>query len=138
VKFWDTSAVVPLLLDQPHTAYVEELLESDQDITVWWGTLVECSLAFARLRREGVISIADETDLTHSLEQLRAHWVEMAPSEEIRSTARRLVRAYRLRAADSLQLAAAVVWSGQFDAVEFVSFDTLLRETAQLEGLVAV
>jgi hypothetical protein len=129
---------VPLLLEQPESVHADELMESDDQMAVWWATIVECGSAFARLRREGVITPEEEEAASESLEQLRAHWQELSPTDEIRTHARRLVRIHRLRAADALQLAAAVVWSAHVDAREFVSFDTLLREAARLEGLAIV
>jgi predicted nucleic acid-binding protein len=135
VRFWETSAIMPLLLEQPDSPEVDALLEADDQMVVCWTTVVECWSAFARLRREGVISGEDEEEANQSLEQLRSHWFEIAPSESMRTQARRLVRTHRLRSADALQLAAAVIWSAQLDAHEFVSFDAVLRDAAQLEGL---
>ena len=42
MRFWDTSALVPLLLEQEATRDVEEFLAKDPDIAAWWGTPVEC------------------------------------------------------------------------------------------------
>jgi predicted nucleic acid-binding protein len=52
------------------------------------------------------------------------------PSQEVRDQARRVLRVHPLRAADALQLAAALVWKGR----HFVCFDQRLREAAQREG----
>ena len=38
MRFWDTSALVPLLLEQKTTAEVEEYLAQDPDMAAWWGT----------------------------------------------------------------------------------------------------
>ena len=135
MRFWDSSAIIPLLLQQPHTARSVELLERDDQIAVWWSTPVECWSALARMRREGVLSAEDEDQAGKSLELLRNHWFEVSPTDALRLQARRLVRTHRLRAADALQLAAAVIWSAQLDMYEFVSFDSVLREAAQIEGL---
>ena len=95
---------------------------------------MECRSAFARLRRDGVLTIDEENTLSRGLEELRLRWIEVSPTEEICTTARRLAKTHRLRAADALQLAAGIVCNLQLDVEEFVSFDVLLREAAQLEG----
>ena len=60
MRFWDASALVPLVVDQPASARVKALLQEDRALVVWWGSVVECWAAFARLRREGVFSVDDE------------------------------------------------------------------------------
>ena len=138
MRFWDTSAIVPLLIEEPHSPHARDLIDADEQMAVWWGTALECESAFARMRREGVLTMGDENTLSRTLEELRLRWIEVSPTEEIRTIARRLVKTHRLRAADALQLAAAIVCNAQLDVEEFVSFDVLLREAAQLEGLLLV
>jgi predicted nucleic acid-binding protein len=135
VRFWDTSAVVPLLLEQRATAKVEELLSKDPEIVAWWGTAVECASAAARLRREERLTVEDEERVLELVSDLRASWLEVLPSEEVRDLAFRMLRLHPLRAADALQLAAAVVWAGGTDGAEFVTFDERLALAARLEGL---
>jgi hypothetical protein len=135
VRFWDTSAVVPLLLEQGATAKVEELLSEDPEIVAWWGTAVECASAAARLRREERLTVEDEERVLELVSELRASWLEVLPSEEVRDRAFRMLRLHPLRAADALQLAAAVVWAGGTDGAEFVTFDERLALAARLEGL---
>lgn len=137
MRFWDTSAIIPLLVAEPNSARVHELLERDPDMAVWWSTPVECWSALSRLHREGKIGMRDEDGARALIELLRSTWYEVLPSEEVRLQARRLLRLHALRAADSLQLAAALVWADG-DTTEFVSFDTHLRRAALLEGLQVV
>jgi predicted nucleic acid-binding protein len=138
VRFWETSAIVPLVLEEPNSAHALALLEQDDQMAVWWCTTVEAASACARLRRDGVITTAEEVDALRGLDQLRAHWFEISPTDEVRTQARRLLRTHRLRAGDALQLAAAAQWMARLDTFEFVSFDSVLREAAELEGLVVV
>jgi uncharacterized protein len=137
VRFWDTSAIVPLLVTEPNTPRIRELLDRDPDMAVWWGSPVECWSALARLQRQGRISTEKEGEARALLEPLRSAWYEVLPSEEVRLQARRLLRLHPLRAADSLQLAAAIVWAAG-DEVELVAFDRNLREAAHLEGFLVV
>jgi len=135
VRFWDASAIVPLCITQPATAVVRDLWAEDPDIGAWWGTSVECQSAFSRLRREGVLPAGEETAAQTILERLRMAWLEIQPAEEVRVLACRLLRVHPLRAADALQLAAALVWAGRPAVGEIVVLDLRLLEAARLEGL---
>ena len=115
-----------------------DLLASDQDIVVWWGTVVESCSALARLRRNRFIDAATESEAVTQLEALTAAWHEVTPSRAVRKYAHRLLRSYELRAADVLQLAAALVWSGDAAGSEFVTFDVRLSEAARREGFALV
>ncbi len=133
MRFWDTSAVVPLVIDQPATARARALLAEDAGLVAWWATPVECWSALARLRRESRLSAAGEESAGRILEQLRDSWTEVQPSDAVRQCARRLLRVHALRAGDTLQLAAALTSVGPDSG--FVTFDDRLREAARLEGL---
>jgi predicted nucleic acid-binding protein len=135
VRFWDTSALVPLLLEQVASGTVRTLLDEDRAMAAWWGTPVECASAAARLRREERLSLADEDAVLGLLRTLRASWLEVLPSDEVRNEATRLLRVHSLKAADALQLAAATVLTGsRRSAVALVTFDERLALAARLEG----
>ena len=59
MKFWDATAVVPLLVTEQASAALLDLLEQDQVMVVWWGTPVECVSAIARREREAALTVAD-------------------------------------------------------------------------------
>jgi predicted nucleic acid-binding protein len=135
LRFWDTSALVPLLLEQEATPEVRSLLAEDPEMAAWWGTAIECVSALARLRREDRLSVREEERVLDLLGILRASWLEVLPSEEVRDLAVRLLRVHSLRAADALQLAAARVWAGSARRPALVTFDERLALAARLEGL---
>jgi uncharacterized protein len=135
VRFWDTSAVVPLLLEQEATASVRPLLEEGGGMAAWWGTAVECASAAARLRREEILTVKEEAATLELLRRLRDAWLEVLPSSEVRAEAMRLLRVHPLKAADALQLAAALVWAGPERSAELVTLDERLALAARLEGL---
>ncbi len=137
MRFWDASALVPLVVDQPASTRVKALLREDRTLVVWWGSVVECWLVFARLRREGVFSVDDEDAARGLLHTLQESWIEILPSEDVRAHAGRLLRLHAVRSADALQLAAALVWAGDPPSGEFVVFDQRLQEAARMEGLTA-
>jgi predicted nucleic acid-binding protein len=103
-------------------------------MVTWWSTPAECWSALARLRREEVITLAGESDAHHVLDALRGSWLEILPSDSVRETAKRLLRGHVLRAADALQLAAAIIWSGDRSRREVVTLDERLALAAELEG----
>ncbi|HEX5436552.1 MAG TPA: type II toxin-antitoxin system VapC family toxin [Gemmatimonadaceae bacterium] len=135
MKFWDTSAVVPLLVNEAGTAAASHVLEDDPEIIVWWGTRVECVSALARYAREQGMSAAHLVPAHGRLAGLADRWSEILASELLRSTAERIVRTHPLRGADAMQLAAALIASGgEPGGLAFVSFDVRQRDAARREG----
>ena len=135
MRFWDTSALVPLCVDEPESVGVKALLRDDPSMVVWWGSVIECWSALARRRREGVLRGADEESAQTFLRTLRESWIEVLPGEDVRARAGRLLRLHPIRSADAIQLAAALVWAGDPTSGEIVVYDRRLREAARLEGL---
>jgi len=134
VRFWDSSALVPLLLQQAQSDRVRHLVEQDGELVVWWGSAIECASAIARLHRDGHLTLPEERNSRSLLDVLRASWFEVQPGDAVREQAMRLLRLHSLRAADALQLAAALEWAGTPPEDELVTFDDRLREAAQREG----
>lgn len=135
MRFWDASAVVPLCLREPATTRLRGIAAADPGIVAWWGTALECWSAFARLRRDGVLSRQGEERARNVLARLTNEWTEIEPSRDVRDHAGRILLLHSLRAADSLQLAAALVWAGgRAGGQEFVCLDDRLREAAATEG----
>lgn len=135
MRFWDRSALVPLLVEEPATARREAQLRDDPVMLVWWAAPVECVSALQRLVREGRLAPAGAREAEARLRQLESHWVEVEPALAVRQQAERLLRLHPLRAADALQLAAALVASSHEPmALPFLTADTPLREAALKEG----
>jgi predicted nucleic acid-binding protein len=134
VIFWDTSAVVPLLVDEERTALATALLRADPDMLVWWGTPVECLSAIASRERE--TGDREAADLSRRLlVALSEQWSEILASDDVRGHAARLLLRHPLRAADALQLGAALAWAdGRPDGHVFATFDERLAEAARREG----
>ncbi len=135
MRFWDTSALVPLVIEEPQTPIARSLLESDEKLVVWWGTALECTSALARSLREGRIERADYDAGLEVLQALTDSAFEIQPGEEVRARASRLLGAHPLRAADALQLAAALTWCLERPSgANFVCLDHRLRQAARREG----
>ena len=139
MKYWDASAITPLIAEEPTRDYLLKLLEQDADMLAWWGTPVEIASALARREREGLLTADEVTAALRAVHALAESWHEILPSDSIRRTAERLLRAHPLRAADSLQLAAALIGADHDpDSLEFVCLDIRLARAAQREGFVVV
>ncbi len=135
MKFWDSSAVVPLLVGETTTAAREAQVRADPVMLVWWGTPVECASALQRLVRERALTAAGARTSEERLRHLEAHWVEVEPTAAVRRQAERLLRLHPLRAADALQLAAALVACHHEPAtLPFQTADERLADAARREG----
>jgi predicted nucleic acid-binding protein len=135
VRFWDSSAVVPLLVEEASTASVSAAFESDAEMLVWWATEIECVSALARLEREGTLSVTSMSEAVDRLAALAAAWSVVDPTDRARQLAIRHLRVHPLRAADALQLAAASVGSeDEPSTLGFVTLDDELATAARREG----
>ena len=133
--FWDSSAVVPLIVPAARSALLTEHLAADGGVTVWRGTPVECAAALYRSHREESIG---QAALDAALVRLHAFTEDadtVAPSEFVRRRASELASTYSLRAAGAFQLAAALAWSeGRPRGERLLSLDDRLGEAARREG----
>jgi predicted nucleic acid-binding protein len=135
VKFWDTSALVPLVVEEPSTPAIQETRAADPDVLVWMFTGVELLSAIARLGRlaQGLEDLAAAIRL-EALAQSR-RWHRVTDVDGVRRRAERLVGVHPIAAADAMQLAAALVASGDRpETLPFVTLDRVLARSAQLEG----
>ena len=135
MRFWDSSAIIPLCLKEQMSETVKRLIKADEDIVVWWATRVECLSALSRRRREGVLGNNSELKAKAILSALSQEWSEVQPGELARQRAERLLAIHPLRSADAFQLAAALIWAQETpQGLEMVCFDQNLREAGHKEG----
>lgn len=135
MRYWDASALVPLFFAEPSSERMEAVAREDPAIVTWWGTRIECFSVVSQLEREGVLSAASVARATEKLRRAGADWTEVHATEELRHQAERMLRVHPLRAADALQLAAAVIAAEHRPPqVEFVTLDRRLADAARREG----
>ena len=135
MRFWDTSAIVPLLVIEPFSRPIMEILKEDQAMIVWWSTRIESVSAIVRQTREGILNVSGEEQARTGLMKLAGSWREILPTQIVRETAERLLTVHPLRTADALQLSAALIWATKNPkGHHFVSLDNGLREAARKEG----
>jgi predicted nucleic acid-binding protein len=135
VRFWDSSAIVPLVCAEGSSRACRAWLRQDPVVLVWALAATEVISALARKRREGQLDQQRFAVAKQRLAKLEQAWNEVIRLEAVRSRARRLIEVHPLRAADALHLAAALVAVEERTAsIEFVTFDERLARAAEKEG----
>ena len=136
MNFWDSSALVPLIVEQASTSKAEEVYRCESHgVLVWWGSFTECVSAIARLERLDQLDNHECEQALRALSQLSKNWHEILPSDMVREKANRILRLHPLRAGDAFQLASAIVASeDQMSKLGFVTYDERLAIAARKEG----
>jgi uncharacterized protein len=132
--FWDASTLVPLCVPIDNSQHRRTLLHEYAPV-VWWGSQVEIQSALARLKRERMLTSQQHSAALQRLSIIRKGWREIQPTARLRDIAGSRIELHELRAADALQLAAALVWCQERTKNRpFLCRDADLREAARREG----
>ena len=135
MRYWDSSALVPLVVREAETEQRQRLQRQDRHVVTWWGSWVECASALHRLHRDGALDDGGLKQALTKLSRAAGGWLRIRPSERVRQRALRLLRIHPLRAADALQLAAALAaCNDDPDTLAMVCSDRWLSEAAAKEG----
>ena len=135
MRFWDASALVPLVHAEPSTRAMQAVAAQDETMLVWWATELECASAIARLERDGLLDEPTSSAAFDRLGQLAASWHIVEPTDAVRQTAIRFLRVHPLRSADAQQLAAAFAAAERLPStLELVTLDDRLAAAARKEG----
>lgn len=133
--FWDSSALIPCLVPEARSREIASRLRSDPEVALWWASPVECQSALFRQHRKDALPRPLLNEALVRLEGLVEDVDFIVPSNRVRERAGRLLAAHPLRAADALQLAAALVWCDEAPQGEtFVCLDERLSAAARREG----
>jgi len=139
VRFWDSSAIVPLVCAEPSSRMTRSWLRRDPVMLVWALAATEVVSALCRKQRQQALDARTYRSAQRRLKKLEVAWNEIVHLEAVRTRARELLAAHDLRAADALHLAAALVTREQAGTVlEFVTFDQRLAAAAQREGFAVI
>ncbi len=139
MRFWETSALVPLVVAEPQTPRVRRWMAEDDDVVVWTLTRVELLSALARRRREIGVSPAGLVAARRAILSVWDRWSEVSAVDLVRRQAERIVESHPLRAADALQIGAALVAAGDDpQSLTFVTLDADQAEAAGREGLLVL
>ena len=135
MRFWDSSGIVPLICRERSTSALLRLDVDDTDVLVGAFTRTEVLSALCKHVRDGSLSRRSFELSRAKLDALQADWTENIDYEGVRARAERLLGIHALSAADSLQLAAALLAVEEKTAgFEFVTLDERLAEAAAREG----
>lgn len=117
IAYLDTSALVPLVVDEPTTAACQRLWEDADSVATSRILFVETAAALAQARRLGRLTRRQHRD---SIDLLDSLWSELAVMEVDEPVVRRaayLADRYALRGYDAVHCASAE----QLDEQEFVA-----------------
>jgi predicted nucleic acid-binding protein len=120
--FWDTSAVVPLIFQEPHTERAHRALAQGQLAFAWSWMRIEAEAALLR-RRAGSEHWRELNELLSAF-----IWLVMNPSEE--SALCQLNRPLGLRALDAGHLYVCSRAMAADPAIQLVSFDHEIQSAA--------
>jgi len=132
--FWDTSALVPLLVREDRSADVRAVLRADSDVLTAAITSLEVTSALWRRRHAGILPLVDQERAERIFAQASTRWSEIAQSPEVMEGALRLLARHPLRSLDALQLASALIVAPAPALLPFVVLDKKLAAAARAEG----
>jgi|SRR5579859_7753371 len=132
--FWDASALVPLCVHQTASHHAHVYIRKLMPV-VWWGSAVEIHSAISCLNRTAKLTDVEKKGALVRLDVLSRGWREILPADQVRNLAGQLLDIHELRAADSLQLAAALTWCQQRPSKrKFVCADRKMAQAAKDVG----
>jgi predicted nucleic acid-binding protein len=135
MRFWDSSALVPLVVEEARSRACRTLWRSDRAILVWTLSHTEIVSALHRLAREGMLERRELPGALRRLDRLARVWAEVDALEPVRERAERALAVHALAAADALQLGAALVATRDRPKRKaLVTADERLQAAAQAEG----
>ncbi len=111
MRFWDSSAVVPLLVEQEPSSRVSAWVAEDDTLVLWTLTPVEVVSALRRLVREEALREEVARAAEIRMEELIRACHVIVDVDAVKSLATRLLRLHSLRAFGALQLGAALHWA---------------------------
>lgn len=137
MRFWDSSAVVPLLVRQESSSRAEGWFAEDAVMVLWTLTSVEVVSAFRRLVRERALGEEGAHLAERRLDRLVRTCHLIIDVTAVKGLATRLLRVHSLRAFDALQLGAALLWTEGHPAGRTLhTLDGRLGSAAEREGFV--
>lgn len=135
MNFWDSSAVLPLIVHQKSSPEIWGHRQSCTTIHVWTLTPIEVYSALSRLQRLGEISSSIAEQASIDLPDIFRTFEMIRDVDAVKARAVRVLRVHPLKAADALQLAAALAACGDHPPFHsFVTLDRNLAEAASKEG----
>jgi predicted nucleic acid-binding protein len=134
MRYWDSSALVPLIVQEPRSEEMRSLARDDIHIITTAYTTVEIASAVWRRRHHDELSMAEHEAAERNFADLSATWIEVPVEQDVLNAAISVLSRHTLRAGDALQLGAAQIVAGQQASLTFVTLDEDLANAARNEG----
>ncbi|MBI2335806.1 MAG: type II toxin-antitoxin system VapC family toxin [Deltaproteobacteria bacterium] len=134
VAYWDSSALVALLIEEEKSVLARKLKGQTSQILTWVLTPVEVYSALCRLEKEGALSLNDFQKCYEVWQTIENGLIFVKDIEAVKNISYRLLRLHSLKAADSFQLASAILSKQANEGFPFITFDQRLEEAALKEG----
>lgn len=132
--FWDSSALLPLCVPQIRSQKAAALYERFA-VVAWWASEVEILSGLSRLRRMGDISHEQFAAGKKLATIVAGDWSPLNLTASIVPDASSMLEQYPLRAADALQVAAALVACEHYPGgYAFITADLRQAEAARQVG----
>ena len=136
MRYWDASALVPVVVSEPASDWARGRLAEDGRIVTWAWSLTEIVGAIERRAREGSLSRAERRTVLERVHAFAGHWDEVTDVLAVRRRANALLARHPLRAADAGQLGAALLVQEQLaQPLTFICLDDRLSAAAERESL---
>lgn len=135
MRFWDSSAIIPLIVLEEQSKYCVQAYRADSNMLVWTMSKVEVLSALCRRVRDGALGPSSFDAAALRMNIFFESIYEVDAIQRVKERAMRLLRVHPLRAADALQLAAVMIATEEnVRRVPFMCFDDRLADAARLEG----
>jgi predicted nucleic acid-binding protein len=135
MKFWDASAVVPLIVQEEETEYCIKQFSVDEDVMVWTLSKIEVFSALCRRFRDSSLTEEAFEFAKGRMNDFFDMVFEIVSISKVKERALSLLQVHPLKAADALQLASVLVATEEDPSrLPIICFDERLGQAARREG----
>lgn len=135
VAFWDTSALIPVFFKEDSSKILSNLFVERVENVIWDLTPIEIFSALCRRQRQKEISTEEFDRAWRAWQLIESKVYQVRSYESVKDRAVRILRIHPLKAADAMQLAAALVSTKEISQGHyFFTLDRSLCEAANKEG----
>jgi hypothetical protein len=139
LRFWDASAILPLIVEEPGSELARDWLREDRDVMLWGLTRLELTSAIERRAREGLLRPAERAAALRRSQRIADDAHEIVDLAAVRSRGAAVLARHALRAADAAQLGAALLVADPDPAsLTMVVLDRKLAAAAEREGVIVL
>jgi uncharacterized protein len=132
IAYFDTSAVIPLIIEEPSTPVCQRLWNDATRIASVRLLYAEASAALARAHRMARLTTTQLDEAMAALDDIVAELDQVEVNDQLVRTAGALARTHGLRGYDAVHLGAGMYISDS--EVVFVTGDSSLAAAAQAQG----